>query len=298
MIIINQYRNQQLPYYILQEYWGELYFDEIFVPITEESIPDIEECRYMISNYGKVYDMYNYCRINPIIYLSNLERGNKHNKYSRITLHLNNGNKTFMLHRIIMASFYPELGNVYNEMDINHKDGVGTNNYISYNNPECGNIEWMSHRDNMLHAYRTGLHQVGEDNVHSIITEEEAKKVIELLALDPNKYTYTSKEIAEIVGGKVTPHIVDDIRKKEAWAYLSEGYNFYQKPFRQFTEQDIHNFCKYFQDNPKPDNMYITDQCRRALIACGFEPTERYVETLRKIFVKKYYPEIVSQYNF
>ena len=44
--------------------------------------------------------------------------------------------------------------------------------------------------------------------------------------------------------------------------------------------------------------MYIKDQCRKALVACGFEPSERYVETLRKIYVKKYYPEITSQYNF
>jgi hypothetical protein len=141
---------------------------------------------------------------------------------------------------------------------------------------------------------------IGElkEKVEKTETREEAKKVIELLALDPNKYTYTSKEIAEMVGGNVTSHIVDDIRKKEAWAYLSEGYDFYQKPFRQFTEQDIHNFCKFFQDNPKPPNMYVKDQCRRALIAYGFEPSERYVETLRKVYAKKYYPEIVSQYNF
>jgi hypothetical protein len=192
-----------------------------------------------------------------------------------------------------MSSFYPELGNIYINLDINHKDGNGKNNYISYNNPENGNIEWLTHSDNMIHAYKTGLTR-GNAN----ITKEEAIEVIKLLATNSNKYTYTSKEIAEIVGGNVTPHIVDDIRKKQCWTHLSEGYDFYQKPFRQFTEQDIHNFCKYFQDNPKPDNMYIKDQCRRALIACGFEPSERYVETLRKIYVKKYYPEITSQYNF
>lgn len=253
----------------------------------------------MVSNYGKVYDLYYHKRQNTPVIISNFDRGNKHNQYFNISFKMKYGKyKNFRLHRVIMSCFYPDQGNIYNKLEINHKDGDGKNNYISYNNPNRGNIEWMSHRDNILHAYKTGLHQVGEDNVHTIITNEEAKKVIELLATDPNKYTYTSKEIAEIIGGNVTPHIVDDIRKKQCWTHLSEGYDFYQKPFRQFTEQDIHNFCKFFQDNPKPDNMYIKDQCRRALVACGFEPSERYVETLRKIYVKKYYPEITSQYNF
>lgn len=283
MIIINQYRNQQLPDYILQEYWGEIYFDEIFVPITELSVPGIEENRYIISNYGKVYDNKKQRRI--AIW--------ENSKYCSVSLRTNKGSTPFMLHRLIMSSFYPNLGNIYNNLDINHKDGNGKNNYISYNNSEKGNIEWMSHVDNMKHAYRTGLNKANR-----IITESEAKQIIEFLALDSNKYTYTSKEIAEMVGGNVTSHIVDDIRKKEVWVHLSEGYDFYQKPFRQFTEQDIHNFCKFFQDNPKPPNMYITDQCRRALIACGFEPSERYVETLRKVYTKKYYPEIVSQYIF
>ena len=194
-----------------------------------------------------------------------------------------------MLHRLIMACFYPELGNVYNDMDINHKDGIGTNNYISYNDPNRGNLEWVSHRQNMIHSYENGLH-----TRKSKITNNEAMQIIKLLST--NKYT--SKEIAKIVGGNVSAHIVDDIRKKQCWAHLSKDYNFYQKPFRQFTEQDVHNFCKFFQDNPKPDNICVKDQCRRALIACGFEPSERYVETLRKIYAKKYYPKITSQYNF
>ena len=284
MVIINQYRNQQLPDYILKEYWNELYFDEIFVSITKKSIPDIkEENRYIISNYGKVYDNKKKRRISIW----------ENDKYCSVSLVTNAGSKPFMLHRLIMACFYPTLGNVYNEMDINHKDGNGKNNYISYNNSEKGNIEWMTHSDNMKHAYRTGLNKANRN-----ISEEEAKKIIKLLAINPNEYTYTSKEIAEMVGGNVTPHVVDDIRKKESWQYLTEGYKFYQKPFRQFTKEDIHNFCKYFQDNPKSNNMSIKDQCRRALIANGFEASERYVETLRKLYTKKYYLDIVSQYNF
>ena len=156
----------------------------------------------MVSNYGKVYDLYYHKRQNTPVIISNFDKGNKHNQYFNISFKMKNGKyKNFRLHRVIISCFYPNQGNIYNKLEINHKDGDGKNNYISYNDPNRGNIEWMSHRDNILHAYKTGLHQVGEDNVHTIITNEEAKKVIELLATDPNKYTYTSKEIATVYTG-------------------------------------------------------------------------------------------------
>ena len=45
-------------------------------------------------------------------------------------------------------------------------------------------------------------------------------------------------------------------------------------------------------------NKSINDHCRDALEFCGFERDDRYVETIRKIYKKKYYKHIVSQYNY
>ena len=148
----------------------------------------------------------------------------------------------------------------------------------------------------MLHAYATGLHQVGEDNVHTKITNETAKQVIELLA--QNKYT--AKQICEIINDpNLTTHIVDDIKKKQCWTHLSEGYEFYQRPGRLFTDEEMHNFCKYFQENsPKPENLTVNDFCRQALIYYGFSPDDRYIEILRKLYTKKQYKSIVSEYDF
>lgn len=280
---------------IMKEFWGEIYFNEIFIPISSEAVPEIDGF-YMISNYGKIYNLLTHKRVNYSINYSNANKGNKINTYYSAYLKTFNGYKGFRVHRLVMACFYPELGNIHTQLDINHKDGDGSNNYISYNNSDKGNIEWLTHRDNMLHAYRTGLHQTGEDNVHSKITNDQAKEIIELLAL--NKYT--AKEIIEIMNNptNVTTHIIDDIKKKQCWTHLSEGYDFYQRPWRQFTEHDIHNICKFFQDNPKPENKSINDHCRDALEFCGFERDDRYVETIRKLYKKKYYKHIVSQYNY
>lgn len=271
--------------------WGTIYFDEKFIPITQDVIPGIYDW-YLVSNYGKVYHKYAGRMLKYSITYGN---GNPDKPYYSVGLCTENGTISVLIHRLVMACFYPELGSIKQNKDINHKNGITNDNYVSYNDPERGNIEWMSHRDNMLHAYRTGLHQVGEDNVHSKISNETAMQIINLLA--ENKYT--SKEICDIVGGGATIHIVDDIKKKQCWTHLSQGYDFYQRPGRLFTEQDIHNFCKFFQDNyPKPDNLTINDLCRQALIHCGFEPLDRYVETLRKLYKRKYYTNISSQYKF
>jgi hypothetical protein len=297
VIIINQFRNDiiSIPDYVLNDYCGEIYFTEAFVPITKISVPDIEdENRYIISNYGKVYDIIKRRKLSLWYGTSKSNNCANHTTYISVSLKTINGSKPFMLHRLVMSCFYPELGNVYNDMDINHKDGNGNNNYVSYNDPEKGNLEWATHQENMLHSYRSGLHTKGENSSISKITNNEAKKIIELL----NTNQYTSKEIVNIVGGNTTIPIVDSIRKKESWTYLSEGYNFYQRPSRLFNEKDIHNFCKYFQDNPKTPNITVNDLCRNALIINGFEPLDKYVETLRKIYNKKYYKNIVSQYNF
>lgn len=279
----------EVPLMEVEGMWGTVYFDEKFIPITEEVIPGVYD-DYIISNYGKVYNKYTGKLLKYSVVYSN---NNPNKPYYSVALITINGLKTFRVHRLVMACFHPQLGPITQKMDINHKNGITNDNYISYNDPTRGNIEWMSHRDNMLHAYATGLCQVGEDNVHTKISNDTAQKIINLLL--ENKYT--SKQICEIVGGGVTPHIVDDIRKKQCWNHLiPEDAYFYQKPWRQFTEQDIHNFCKFFQDNPKTTT--INNLCRDALIYNGFEPSDRYVETLRKIYVGKYYKHISSNYCF
>lgn len=268
-----------------------IHIDEMFIPITNDIIPGVKD-GYYISNYGKIYNSNTNSFMNYSIAYSNK---NTNKPYYSIVLPVNGKSKSFRVHRLVMSAFYPEQGSIYQKMDINHKNGITNDNYISYNDPNRGNLEWTSHRDNMLHAYRTGLHHIGEDNVHTKISNDTAKQIIELLSTN----MYTSKEICELVGNGATPHIVDDIRKKQCWTHLSDGYTFYQRPNRQFTENDIINFCQFFQDNKElAHEIGINNICRKALIEYGFNPENRYVETLRKIYVKKYYKHIVSKYNW
>ena len=227
-----------------KDVWGTIYFDEKFIPITKDIIPGIYDW-YLVSNYGKVYHKYTGRMLTYSIYYSN---GNVDKPYYSVGLITENGLVNVRVHRLVMCCFHPHLGSIKQKMDINHKNGITNDNYISYNDPDRGNLEWLSHSDNMKHAYDTGLHHVGEDNVHSKISNETAKQVIELLSL--NKYT--SKEICDLINdNNLTTHIIDDIKKKQCWKHLSEGYIFYQRPGRLFTEEQMHTFCQYFENTRK-----------------------------------------------
>lgn len=275
-----------------KDVWGTIYFDEKFIPITNDIIPGIRDW-YLVSNYGKVYHKYAGRMLSYSVYYGN---GNKDKPYYSVGLVTENGLISVRVHRLVMACFYPELGGIKQKMDINHKNGVTNDNYISYNDYNRGNLEWLSHQDNIIHAYETGLQKVGEEHSTAKISNEIANKVIELLL--ENKYT--SKEICSIINNSIlTTHMVDDIRKKHCWKHLTKDIQFYQRPGRLFTDEEMNNFCKYFEANsPKPENITVNDFCRQALIYYGFEPSSRYLEILRKLFTKKQYKNIVSKYNF
>ena len=71
------------------------------------------------------------------------------NRYAYVGVVLSqNGKATqYYLHRVVATAFVP---NPNNRAEVNHKDGDKHNNVAS-------NLEWVSHSENGLHAYRIGL---------------------------------------------------------------------------------------------------------------------------------------------
>ena len=94
------------------------------------------------------------------------------------------------------------------------KDGNKQNNIIS-------NLEWATSKENIQHAIINHLTNFdylnGEGTNFSHYTENDAKKVIELLKT--NKYT--DKEISSLTGFPVRSFIAK-IRRKETWKYLTK----------------------------------------------------------------------------
>lgn len=101
------------------------------------------EGRYQISSYGNIRSL-NYLGHGNIRKLAPMKDTKG---YLRIGLYCNGKRKIFKIHRLVAQAF---IDNPCNKAEVNHKDGVKTNNCVE-------NLEWATARENSLHAYKHGL---------------------------------------------------------------------------------------------------------------------------------------------
>ena len=69
------------------------------------------------------------------------------NGYQRIGLRVKGKQKKFYIHRLVAGAF---IENPKNKETVNHKNGVKSDNSVV-------NLEWMTNKENLKHAYDTGL---------------------------------------------------------------------------------------------------------------------------------------------
>lgn len=76
--------------------------------------------------------------------------------YKKVRLSNGDGSrKVFSVHRLILETFYPVENS--SELQVNHIDGDKTNNKLE-------NLEWVTPKENVRHAFVTGLRKNIEDN--------------------------------------------------------------------------------------------------------------------------------------
>lgn len=256
---------------------------ERFVPITEFQVDGIKDY-YLISNYGRIFNKFKneYCNF----YISS--------GYYRVNLQTRYGSIEKQVHRLVLQCHgdlqYPiiPIYDISNKLDVNHKDGNKLNNNIN-------NLEWCTRSENILHAYRTGLHPKGVDSKLTQIHDETIiVKICELI-----QSGYTNKEIVKIINNPlITISICQGIRSRHSWKHISSKYIFKKRKGHIFTDDMVNNICNYFEKNPKDKNQSINDYCRDALRHNNYTITSNLLDTARKIYGRKYYVDISGNYNF
>jgi len=186
-------------------------------------IPDLEgeiwigvvghEDSYQVSNFGRIKSLdrvikksngscqtRKQCIINPIT------DSDGYNIFSVSIVQDNNKRKQALLklHREIAKVF---IKNGSNKPQVNHINGIKTDNRVE-------NLEWVTNKENMQHAYKTGLNKgaIGEKAGNAKITKEI---VLEIRRIG-KKMKLT--EIGEIYGLSFQ-HISDIINRKK-WKHI------------------------------------------------------------------------------
>lgn len=106
--------------------------------------------KYKISSYGKIVSKERtvICRIRNKKYVRNikektLKQFNNSAGYMQTNIVEESGiEKKVYIHRLVAISFLPNPNNL---TDVNHKNGDKSNNSVE-------NLEWVSHRENIVHS--------------------------------------------------------------------------------------------------------------------------------------------------
>ena len=301
--------------------------EELFLYITDQAVPGIENKRYAISNKLRVYDYHAFNFVN--ITFSN---------YLTVSLYVDSKCKsiTFPLHRLYMLVFcyFPGCENY----EVNHIDGNKSND-----NPT--NLEWMTHKENMRHAFDYGL-------VKTKLTDEEIAEIIRLynqnhtikyiadrfqvstgyiseIVLGPAKGHRTNTRIEElkvftpVTREKFVPKLHGDILEEAARRY-NNGEEYFEldkeygmdrssftkqikryakthpeiilRPLKKFTPELAEQACQIFEQNKHITNISeLYDLC---LDIIGLENIESNRKALKNLYHRKTYKHISEKYNY
>lgn len=145
--------------------------------------------------------------------------------YLCVHLHKNGKGYAKKVHRLVASAFIPNIGD---KPQVNHIDGDKTNNTVD-------NLEWVTSKENMHHAWETGLCKALKGENHPMygkqLSEETKKKMSEA-----RKGKYTGKYT-----GKKNPRArkVICITTGETFNYIREGAKKYN-----VAHQNISDCCK------------------------------------------------------
>lgn len=208
---------------------------ELANPIILEGYPT----NYFVTSFGRVFTIHN-----DKLHFMKLQK-DKHG-YIRVQISFKDENENYhlvniMLHRLVAMSF---IDNPNNLDEVNHLDGDKENNFV-------WNLEWCTHSENMLHAYRTGLNHSGEKNSQSIYTEKQIHQVCKLL--QANKLP--KPKISEETG--VAIYTIDKILQGKKWRAVSKDYDLSKYDRKsintgstpKYTVDQIEQVCKLLEEN-------------------------------------------------
>lgn len=166
---------------------------------TWRDIPDFPS--YAVSNRGRVKRIAGGRGAVP----GRILRQRKYHGYMYVRLSEANEPTLKTVHSLVASAF---LGACPEGMEVNHRDGVKSNNAPS-------NLEYVTHAENMRHAYHElgRLPTAGEAHGASKLTREDVRRLRRL-----RKRGWLLRELSEEFG--VHTSVVSRVARRESWAHV------------------------------------------------------------------------------
>ena len=129
--------------------------------------------------------------------------------YEYLTLSNDGKRDTKKVHRLVLETFKPHVN--MNDLEVNHMDGNKLNNHLT-------NLEWVTARDNILHAHDLGLiKNRGEDSPRAKLSKADVLEILQ--RLDTGEM---HKDIGLDYG--VSRRCITDINTGRRWRAVKEKY--------------------------------------------------------------------------
>lgn len=134
--------------------------------------------------------------------------------------------KCMVVHRLVAMTFIPNPDRL---PEVNHINGDKTDNRVE-------NLEWCTAKENILHAFHTGLHKIsyGESNPLAKYTECQIRKACEMI-----ESNLSSKKISDEVG--IPRKLVNSIVAGSTWTAISKDYDFSKYKYKKMNHMKLHN---------------------------------------------------------
>ena len=130
--------------------------------------------------------------------------------YEQIDLSKKDNAETVYVHRLVGKAF---IENPYNKEQINHKNGVKTDNRVE-------NLEWVTSQENMRHAFKNGLRD------DDLLAKLRRKKVDQLTLEGHLIKTFDSiKDAIDFTGAQNISDVCRNVRNTSGgfkWRYSTE----------------------------------------------------------------------------
>lgn len=248
------------------------YEDEVFKPYPNDR-------RFLVSDRGSVYDSKDGVLLVPFDATWSSDPNRALNPYQRY--HLIGHYGSVSTHRLVMETFAPIADT--KGMDVNHIDGNKRNNRWSMD-PETNNLEWISHAENVRHAYDSGLVNTAERGYTSY-TEEQIHEICQLL-----QRGYSTKQVGLVLGysGFNFYRLVSDLRRGKVWCKVTSQYNLPQAA--SHTEEEVILICELLMQ--RLNDREVSERMKEY----GYDTKPGFIKSIRYKCVT--WAHIIKDYDF